>query len=185
VADEAQGHKSLYTGLDLSGWKADDKAKKHWEPKDTVLHYDCKGEAKDNSLRTEKEYGEAEYIVDFRFPTKASKPCAFLVSDSREGHIRVTLGPDGKIERSDKSQIRTQGPREWYEEGSKRTDTVLKPVGQWNRLQVTDAGAIFRVTVNGAEVRELNMTVSRRKGVFALRPGGEMDFANLFVRESK
>ena len=30
VADVAQGHKSLFTGLDLSGWKADEETKKHW-----------------------------------------------------------------------------------------------------------------------------------------------------------
>jgi hypothetical protein len=107
------------------------------------------------------------------------------VHDSREGHIRVTIGPDGNIERGDKSLIRTQGPREWYEEGSKRTSAVLKPVGQWNRLKVTDTGATFQVTLNGTMVRELNMAVSPRKGAFALRPGGEMDFANLFVRELK
>ncbi len=51
IADEATGFVNLYTGLDLSGWKADEKAKKHWEPKDFVLHYDGKGEAKDNALR--------------------------------------------------------------------------------------------------------------------------------------
>jgi len=182
VADEAQGHKSLYTGLDLSGWRVDDAAKKHWEPKDTVLHYDGKSEAKDNTLRTEKEYGGAEFIVDFRFSTKASKPCTFLVSDSREGHVRITIGPDGTMERGDKS---VKGPRERDEGDIKRTNTVLKPAGQWNRLQVTNAGATFQVTINGAVARELNMAGASRKGTFALRPEGEMDFANLFVRESK
>ena len=48
VADEDKGFKSLYTGLDLSGWKADDEAKKHWQPKDRVLHYDGKGEGAAN-----------------------------------------------------------------------------------------------------------------------------------------
>jgi hypothetical protein len=185
IADEAQGHKSLYTGLDLSGWKADDKAKKHWEPKDTVLFYDGKGEAKENDLRTEREYGGVEFIADFRFPTKASKPCAFVVHDGREGHARVTIGTDGKIDLTFKDRIRTQGPKVWTEESSKGAHTDLKAAGQWNRLQITDAGAIVRVTVNGTEVKELSTAVSPRKGAFALRPNGEMDFANLFVRELK
>ena len=63
-ADEAQGHRNLYTGLDLSGWHVEDAAKKHWHPRDVTLHYDGKAEAKDNTLRTLKEYGGAEFIVE-------------------------------------------------------------------------------------------------------------------------
>jgi hypothetical protein len=185
IADEHKGFRSLYTGLDLSGWKVGDAAKKHWNPRDTVLHYGGQGEGKDNELRTEKEYGGAEFIVDFRFPPKATKPCTFLLHDSREGHTRVTIAPDGKIARGDKSLIRTQGPRQWYEEGSTRASAILKPPGQWNRLQVTDTGTRFKVTVNGTEVRELSAAMSPRSGAFAVRPEAEIDFANLFVRELK
>jgi hypothetical protein len=185
AADVDRGFRSLYTGLDLSGWTADDATKKHWQANDTVLHYDGKGEANDNGLRTARESGGEEIIVDFRFPTKESKPCAFLVHDGPDGHVRVTIGPDGKVDRTFKDVIHTQGPRVWSEESSKGALTVLKPVGQWNRLQVTDAGATFKVTINDTEVTELSTAVSPRKGAFALRPGGEMDFANLFVRELK
>jgi len=45
IANLANGYKPLYTGLDLSGWNADAAAKKHWQARDTVLHYDGKGEA--------------------------------------------------------------------------------------------------------------------------------------------
>ena len=183
VADEDRGFKSLYTGLDLSGWKADDEAKKHWEPNDCVLHYDGKGETKDCTLRTDKEYDGAEFIVDFQFPAKESKPCAFVVCDGVDGDVRVTIGPDGKIEANFKSLIHTQGPRASSEESNKRTVNVLKPVGQWNRLLVTLAGATFKVTVNGTVVKELGAAVSPRKGAFSLQPASEMDFANLFVRE--
>jgi hypothetical protein len=184
VADEAQGYRSLYTGLDLSSWRVDDAARKHWRPRDVTLHYDGKAEAKNNMLRTEKEYGGAEFIVDFRFPTKASKPCVFMVHESREGHMRVTIGPDGKIDAHGRELIRTQGPGERYDESGTGAHTALKPVGQWNRLQVTLAGATSSVAVNGTVVRELTNKVSApQKGAFVLQPQGEMDFANLFVRE--
>src|SRR5205814_5396776 len=42
IADVAQDFKQLFTGLDLSGWKADDETKKHWQPRDWMLHYDGK-----------------------------------------------------------------------------------------------------------------------------------------------
>jgi hypothetical protein len=186
VADEARGHRSLYTGLDLSGWRVDAAARKHWQPQDVTLHYDGKGGAKDNGLRTAQEYGDGEFIVDFRFPTRASRPFVFLVHDGREGHMRATIAPEGKIEVNGKELIRTQGPRERYEESGAATHTALKPAGQWNRLQVTLAGAKSGVTVNGRVVGELSNKVSApATGALALRPGGAMDFANLFVREVK
>jgi hypothetical protein len=40
------------------------------------------------------------------------------------------------------------------------------------------------LTVNGVEVGPLKMAVSD-KGTFGLKPGGEMSFGNLFVRELK
>jgi hypothetical protein len=180
IADEAQGHRPLYFG-DLTGWKADDEAKKHWLPKDTVMHYDGKGK----ELRTEKEYGGAEFVVDFRFPAKDGKPCTFVVRDGDSGHVRVTVSPDGKIDRTFKDVIRTQGPGARTDENSKGASAALKPGGQWNRLQIADAGGMFKVTVNGTEVKELTAAVSPRKGAFAIQPGGEMDIANVFVRESK
>jgi hypothetical protein len=180
VANEARGHQSLYTGLDLSGWTVDDAARKHWQPRDVRLHYDGKGEARDNALRSEKEYGSAEFIVDFRFPTKASKACTFLLRQGPDGHTSVTVGPDGKIEADGKALTPNQDPK-----GGEGTLTALKPAGQWNRLQVTLTEGKLQVTVNGTPVGTLNKTVSPPRGAFALRPEGEMDFANLFVRELK
>jgi 3-keto-disaccharide hydrolase len=180
VADEANGHKSLYSGLDLSGWKVDDAAKKHWQPKDTVLHYDGKGEAKDGSLRTEKEYGDAEFIVDFRFPTTESKPCTFVLRQDGDSTATITIGSDEKIDAYGK--LVTPDGRT---ENGLGTFTSLKPAGGWNRLQATLTESRLHVTVNGKEVKKLNKIVRPSKGVFALRPGSDMDFANLFVRELK
>jgi hypothetical protein len=181
AADKDQSFKNLYTGLDLSGWKADDETKKLWQPKDWVLHYDGKGK----ELRTAKEYGGAEFIVDFRFPAMEAKPCAFQVHDGTDGRVRITIAPDGKMDRTFKDVIRTQGPQVRSEESSKGAAVALKPASQWNRLQVTDAKGTFKVTINGREVKELAAAVSPRRGAFTIRPEGEMDFANLFVRELK
>src|SRR5262249_17549800 len=59
IADVAQGHKVMYTGLNLSGWNVELGALTHWKAKDTILHYDGKGEAKSNDLSTKKNYGDA------------------------------------------------------------------------------------------------------------------------------
>lgn len=170
IADEDQGFKSLYTGLDLSGWKADDEAKKHWQPKDTVLHSDGMGKA----LPTEKEYGDAEFVVDFRFPPKQEAPCHFVFREGNGGELKLTLTPGGKI-------------TGFGTDGQVLTSEQVKPAGQWNRLDVTLKGKELTFTINHKAVSIAKATFGQAppKGTFRLQPEGEMDFANLFVRELK
>jgi hypothetical protein len=178
IADVAQGDRPLYTGLDLSGWKADDEAKKHWQPRDTVLHYDGKGEAKDNSLRTEKEYGDVEFISDFRFPAKGAMLCVFGLRAG--GGLDLVLEPEGKLGLA--------GSRGGNDSGwvvPRKDVKGLKPAGQWNRLQAKVKGKTIAVTINGTPVPELSGSEWPSKGSISLKPAGEMDFANLFVRELK
>jgi hypothetical protein len=176
IADEAQGHKALYTGLDLSGWRVDDEARKHWQPKDTVLHYDGKGEA----LVLEKEYGDAEYIADFRFPAKDARGCQFvfrkpdseMLIQVHPGETMTLFETVGKTARKDLAT---------------RSSTYVrrntKPAGQWNRLSLTLQGKKLDVTINGEKLARWERGAT--KGVFELKPLNEMDFANLFVRELK
>jgi hypothetical protein len=167
VADEAQGYRSLYTGLDLSGWMTDEAETKHWQPKDTVLHYDGEGAA----LRTAKEYGDAEFLFDFRFP-----------AGKKEGGLRVHFGegPDYPLALTAAGRFAFVYP----EMGARSNGMIheLKPSGEWNRFRVTRKG---RVTINGKTVLGVEAPGASGKGTLRLSPEGEMDFANLFVREVK
>lgn len=138
VADQDKGFVSLYDGLDLAGWKADAEAKKHWLPRDTVLH----GDGKVADLWADKDLGDYELIVDFRTPKAGLR------------------GVDG-----------------------------AKPAGEWNRLRAAVRAGTAEGTLNGkpvpsAAMAELPVALAT-KGTFALRAGGPMDFANVFVRELK
>src|SRR5581483_1619452 len=96
IANVAQGHKSLFTGLDLAGWKADDEAKKHWTPRDGVLRYDGKGEALVNA----GTYVQPEYILDYRFPAKADAKdasCEIVFRDAKGSETSFAIGGDGRI----------------------------------------------------------------------------------------
>jgi hypothetical protein len=173
TANVAQGHRQLYTGLDLSGWQANDEAKKHWLPRDWMLHYDGQGKA----LRTEKEFGDAEFIVDFKFPKEGAKRTGFVLRRTDTGDVSVGFNPDGTFD--------VQGS---VEKGSawKTPDAQakgLKPAGQWNRLSVTAQGRKLTIALNGQVVKEMDAPELPAKGTFALTPTGEMDFGNLFVRE--
>lgn len=64
IAAIDDGFKSLYTGIDLSGWKTESSNNGHWLAKDWILDYDGTSEAANKGLRTEKEYGDMTVIVD-------------------------------------------------------------------------------------------------------------------------
>jgi hypothetical protein len=85
IADAAKGYRSLFTGLDLSGWKGEDAAS-HWRADDGVLRYDGKGAP----LSTERQFGDAEFVIDINFLN--NKPCIILL---REGgkEARITATP--------------------------------------------------------------------------------------------
>jgi hypothetical protein len=177
IADEDKGFRSLYTGLDLSGWKAGDEAKKHWQPHDNVLHYDGKGEGRGQDLLSEKVYGNAEFIVDFRFPPNMAKVCKFGFVAGAKGFLELEIDPGNGLTLS--------GPT-----GSStgfRAVRGMKPAGQWNRLRVKQTDSFIGVEINGITVGVGSRQTLEfpPEGGFALRPKGEMDFANVFVRELK
>lgn len=59
---------SLYSGVDLTGWRSDAAADK-WEPKDWILQ--CAGG--NGVLWTERQFGDFEFIVDWRPTTPAAE----------------------------------------------------------------------------------------------------------------
>jgi hypothetical protein len=183
TADMAQDFKQLFIGLDLTGWNAYDETKKHWQPRDWMLHYD--GKAAKADLATEKQYSDAEFITDFRFPNKDTAPCTFILRESKQGALTLKLAPDGAVtwEATVKGAPSGAGTRFSH----------LKPTGQWNRLRITLRGDKLSPTINGKEVHGASLDWIPEKlradllsrGVFALRPESEMEFGNLFVHELK
>jgi hypothetical protein len=66
VADEAKGFMTLFTGMNLDGWKVGEQ-KAHWKVGDNVIRYD--GKAKDGGvLLSEKEFGDVELVLDAKVP---------------------------------------------------------------------------------------------------------------------
>jgi Domain of Unknown Function (DUF1080) len=173
IADEDTGFRSLYTGLDLSGWDLDESVSRHWQPRDFVLHYDDL----DLELRSRRDFGSVEFLVDCRFPARGAKPCTFTLYDPDGDHV-ITVAPDGKVNAIVRSFRHPIGL-------TASAEQALKPLGQWNRVKLTFPESVFSVTINGASVQPLSAANSRRKRRFGLWPRCEMEFANLFMRELK
>lgn len=62
VAALDEGFESLYTGIDLSGWRAAPEREAHWKTNDWRLEFDGKGE----TLWSERELGDFVLIADCR-----------------------------------------------------------------------------------------------------------------------
>jgi len=92
AASVAEGFKPLYNGVDLRGWKTEEGHLGHWQPKDWVLAYDGRSEAKDKVLWTQQEYGDFVLVCDWRWTRKPSK--TLLPVSLRSGELGV--GADSK-----------------------------------------------------------------------------------------
>lgn len=205
---------SLYSGLDLRGWRQDQGHAGHWTAKDFILAYDGKSEAKDKSLWTEKDYGDFMMVVDWRLPNKPApkaRPVILPNGDDAvnpDGTKKVLMipyaGDSGILIRgSEKAQINitcnTVGSGELY---GYRTDKKMpasvrsgaiprlkadKAPGQWNRFVITLKGDRLTVLLNGETVidqAELPGLPSR--GPIALQHHGDpLEFTNLFIKELK
>lgn len=82
VAKVWDGHVSLFTGIDLTGWKTDAGA---WKAGGGVLR--AAGTA---PVATEKAFGKCELIFDWKVPAKVEAP-AVMVKTGSPTPIRVTL----------------------------------------------------------------------------------------------
>jgi hypothetical protein len=84
IAPLAQGFVSIYTGLNLDGWKGAE----HWKPNDWIL--ECDGKAQDPYLWTEKSYRNFVMICDWRPKEKSQSGEQFLPVCVRAG-VNPTL----------------------------------------------------------------------------------------------
>jgi len=212
VAQKADGFRSLYTGLDLRGWKQEPGHKGHWQAKDWVLDYDGKSEAGDKNLWTEQEFGNFTLIIDWRLPAEPKidnvpvvLPDGWEATDSQGKPLTVAVpdaGDSGIYLRGDsKSQINIWNwPVGSGEIWGYRTDKNMpaevrkaatpilnadNPPGQWNRFEITAVGERVTVKVNGKTViRQAELPGLPKRGAIALQHHGDpIQFANIFIKE--
>jgi hypothetical protein len=206
IAEEAKGFQTLYTGS-LAGWKQEPGHKGHWQPKDWILDYDGKSEAKDKNLWTDKEFGDFQLICDWRFtakPKKMMRP-TLLPSGDEGKEVEVEDAGDSGIylRGSHKAQVNIWcWPAGSGEVWGYRTDQKMpaevraaatpkkkadNPPGKWNRFVITMQGDRLTVELNGQRVIEnAQLPEVPKRGPIGLQHHGDpIQFANLFVRELK
>jgi hypothetical protein len=212
AAPPAEPFRSLYTGVDLAGWRQDPGHAGHWRPRDWILEYDGKSEAADKSLWTEKEYGDFVLICDWRWtaqPVARKRPVILpsgdeaTRSDGTVEEVEVLDAGDSGIylRGSSKSQVniwcwpvgsgevygyrtdRSQPPEVRAAVTPKRK--ADRPIGQWNRFVITLRGERLTVELNGEQViEEARLPGIPARGRIALQHHGDpIQFANVYIRE--
>jgi hypothetical protein len=224
TAEAGDGFVSLFTGLDFRGWKVPEGDGGHWKIVQEVIDYDAASEAPgDKNLWTERAYGDFQLIVDWRIketPYVNPRIHRILPDGSEEtgpdGKPRPYPGPDSDsgifLRGSGKHQVNIwcwpAGSGEMY--GVRRDPAMPpevragvvprvkadRPVGQWNRFDITVRGQTVTVILNGETViPAVTIPDLPPRGPIALQHHGRrqdgqwtsppslVQFRNLFLRE--
>jgi hypothetical protein len=212
VARSGEGFVPLYANTELDAWAEDEGHKGHWQPADWVLKYDGKSEAKDKNLWTKKEYGDFTLLCDWRLsakPKKMKRPVILPSGDyatddaGKQKEVEVDDAGDSGIylRGSSKSQINIwcwpvgSGEIYGYRNDKKQPPEVRagvtpkvnadKPLGQWNRFEITMKGDRLTVVLNGKTVLEnAQLPDVPKRGKLALQHHGDaLEFANVYIKE--
>lgn len=154
VAIAYRGYRSVYNGLDLSGWKASEPAKNAWHVKDWVLAFDGQVSGEQSRLELEESPKLAGFIVDFRFSNQ---------SDSLT--IALPEAPE---------------PLTIQAKDDQRFAKLLEKTGAWNRLEGSLQEGRLQVTFNGKPDESEHRA---QPGPLAFQANGPVDLANIYVRE--
>jgi hypothetical protein len=207
-----EGFSSLYSGLDLRGWRPDAGHTGHWRARDSILDYDGQSTARDKNLWTEKTYGDFVLVADWRLPGRPLPRRRAIVLPSGDDAINTDgsaktieipyAGDSGILLRgSDKAQVNitcnTIGSGELYDyrvdkampaeirAGSIPKVKADKPPGQWNRFVITLNQDRVTVILNGQTVIDhVQLPGLPARGSIGLQHHGDaVQFTNLFIKE--
>jgi hypothetical protein len=210
-AEPARGLISIYSGLDLRGWRMEPGHAGHWRAKDSILEYDGKSTAEKKDLWSEKEYGDFVFSVDWRLPGKPlpRKRAVILPNgddaknaDGSAKTLEIPYAGDSGIllRGSEKAQVNitcnTIGSGELYDyrvdkkmPPEVRSGAIPKikadsPPGKWNRFLITLKKDRITVVLNGRTVIDnVQLPGIPDRGPIGLQHHGDpVQFTNLFIK---
>ena len=218
------GFTALFNGRDFTNWKVPEGDNGHWKVIDGVIDYDAASEsATDKNLWSEREFGDFVLHVDWRIKeTPYVNPNVYYIlpdgthaRDVQGKELRLPL-PDSDsgvfIRGSGKHQLNIWcwpiGSGEMY---GVRMDRAMppevraavtprtqadKPVGEWNRFEITVRGNSVSVVLNGkAVITGARLPDLPARGRIALQhhgakrngqwtsPPALVQFKNIFIKE--
>jgi hypothetical protein len=162
-AKVAEGHVSLFNGVDLKGWKTADES---WKVKNERLV--SAGKA---LLVADQKYATGELIFDWKLPAKSSGDVAASL-----GGATVLISPEGKVQIG--IAVGTQVTAENVE------TKAIKP-GSWNRVVLHLDGKAATVRINGEVVGTVKVDKAPPAGPVFFHPTEGLEIMNVFARGLK
>ncbi len=158
-----KGFKALFNGKDLSGWKADDKAKEHWTVEEGVLVYDGKG----RSLATEENFRNFVLHVDWKVNRMGADSGIFL-----RGRPQVQIW------------TRDEGSGGLWNDKVKALKNADNPIGEWNHFEITVEQGRITVMLNGEKVVDGYEKKWRKEEgpVMLQHHGAPLWFKNIYIK---
>ena len=185
----------LFDGTTLNGWTLVGGAGPGYVPRDGIL--DCPADGGGN-LFTEKEY--SDYVFRFEFKLFANSNNGVGIRAPLQGDAAY-MGMECQILDDSGSMYTHLEPGQYHSSlykivAAKRG--ALKPVGEWNREEITAIGRHIKVVVNGKVTVDANLNNVTDPAVLAAHPGllrdrghvgflghgpSEVQFRNIYIKD--
>ncbi|MEO6436471.1 MAG: DUF1080 domain-containing protein [Tepidisphaeraceae bacterium] len=187
----AQGQEKpieLFNGKDLTGWTffLTEKGKMEdvWSVKDGVLN--CKG-TPIGYIRTEKDYTSFKLTLEWRSPGKPGNSGVLMRLQPpdkvwpRSIEAQLQSKSAGDIWNIDDFPMKTASDRTQGRHTVKAHETNEKPLGEWNKYEITLDGTDLELKVNGL-VQNVATDCKVMPGKIALQSeGAEIEFRNILL----
>ena len=191
-----RGFKDLFNGKNLDGWTLVNGSGKGYVVENGVLV--CPEDGGGNLL-TDKDY--ANFVLRFEFKLSPGGNNGVGIRAPLAGDIAYS---GMEIQILDQDHPKYKGLKPWQRHGSvynvvpAKAD-ALKPAGEWNQEEIIADGRKIKVTLNGVEITDADLSTVTDEAVIKKHPGilrttgrigflghgTRVEFRNIRVKESK
>lgn len=192
---DPQGWADILPPADLKGWyrvpvpPTGTLGRQHWHVAAGERVLVCDGDGGHDMLLTEQQYGDAVFHFEFRY-TKVEGKTGYnsgaYVRNSKDGAIwhQAQFG-DANGGYLFGETPKAEGGKKFFSLSKQVTGPRVKPVGEWNTLEITARGQTLTLWVNGAVTCEFADCGAPRGQVGLEAEGYRIEFRNLKVKELK
>lgn len=175
IASPAANFVSLYTGTDLRGWNNSAGASPVWRSSDWILDAAATPAAAPARLWTEAVHGDFVLVVDWRWNGRPAAGATGAILLRGTGQVSIPIRADG----AGSGKIAATASQ-----AGTLAQPADRPVGEWNRFEITLRGNRVSTVLNGTTVTaEVRLPAVAASGPIGLEPGASaIQFANLFIK---